>query len=75
MDQQLVDQPIGPETKLKVELKDKKLVLSVAYDGAGVDGEISIKVGPDYFLDKLAALIPGKIDDAVIQMLKAAFLA
>lgn len=61
---------VGSETKLKVEVKNDKLVLGVVYDGGGVDGMLSISVDANYFLDKLAAAIPGQLDDSVINAIK-----
>jgi hypothetical protein len=68
--------PIGSEGNYKLEYltEQKKFKFSVGYDGKGVDGEISLYLEPDYFLDKLKEAIPGKVDDTVIDLLKAAFL-
>lgn len=68
----LVDGQIGPEAKYKVSLDAGKLIIAMGYDGVEADAEMSIKLEVDLFLDKVAALIPGKIDDAVIAMLKGA---
>lgn len=63
---------IGPEVQYDLELVDGKLKVSVGYDGSGVDAGVYVTVEPEYFIDKLAAVIPGKLDDAVFAMLKGA---
>lgn len=63
---------IGSEGTYDLEFKDGKLRLTIAYDGAGVDGGFFIDLEPEYFLDKLAAVIPGNVDDLVIAAIKGA---
>jgi hypothetical protein len=60
------------EATLDVDFKEGKLRLSVSYDGKGADAGLFVDIDPDYFLDKLKAVIPGQIDDAIIEMLKGA---
>ena len=60
------------EATLDVDFKEGKLRLSVSYDGKGADAGLFVDIDPDYFLDKLKAVIPGQIDDAIIDMLKGA---
>lgn len=64
---------LGAEVVYELDLVDGKLVLNVGYDGKQADANVIVKLEPGLFLDKLAALIPGKIDDAIIAMLKQAF--
>jgi hypothetical protein len=59
-----MEKAIGAEAKLKLELVDGKLMISLVYDGKGVDGQVGISVDSDYFIDQLAGLIPG---DSVIE--------
>jgi hypothetical protein len=66
---------IGSDGKYDLELVEGKLKLTVAYDAGGVEAGVSVALNPDYFLDKLAAVIPGQVDDAVIALLKAALKA
>lgn len=54
------------EGKIKVSVGSAKL--------EGVEIGLSVSVDAGHFLDKLKVLIPGSIDDAVIDALKAAFL-
>lgn len=60
------------EATLDLDFKEGKLRLSVSYDGKGADAGLFVDLEPDYFLDKLKAVIPGQIDDAIIEMLKGA---
>lgn len=60
------------EATLDLDFKEGKLRLSVSYDGKGADAGLFVDLDPDYFLDKLKAVIPGQIDDAIIDMLKGA---
>jgi len=54
--------------ELKISIKEGKICL--LYDGLG--GDVEVKIEIDYFLDKLKEAIPGKIDDTIIDILKAA---
>lgn len=72
MEKELLEKELGPETDLQLKLVDGVLKVGVAYMGKGVGATVSVDVTAEYFLDKLAGLIPGKIDDAVIGLLKAA---
>ena len=42
-------------------------------DSKGLGGGLYLDLDAEYFLDKLAEIIPGEIDDAVIAMIKLAF--
>jgi len=72
MEKVIVD---GKELDVNVELKEGKVKLSVAYDGAQADAGAFIVISVDELLDKLAAKIPGQIDDAVIALVKGALKA
>lgn len=63
---------LSSELGYKLEMVDGKLKLSLNYDGKGAEAGMSVSLEPSYFLDKLAALIPGQIDDMVIAAIKAA---
>lgn len=63
-----MEQQIGAEGALKIELKEGKALLTLAYDGKGVDGAISASVDAEYLVDKVFDLIPG--DSALEQMAK-----
>lgn len=63
---------LGPETDFEVEVKQGNLVFSSQTSTEGVSATVAIGVKSDYFLDKLAALIPGTFDDAVLALAKQA---
>lgn len=65
---------VGPEAAYDVKVEDGKLVIVAKYDGVETDAELMVKVDAAAFIDKLAALIPGSIDDAVLGVIKAALL-
>lgn len=72
---ELVDQAIGAEGKLELDVVGGQLIVTAKHVHAS--GEISIQAKEDvgYFLDKLAAKIPGTVDDAIIGVIKAALKA
>jgi hypothetical protein len=69
---ELVAGPIGAEAKYSLAMEDGKLALSVVYDGVEADAELKVKLEVGLFIDKLKDLIPGKIDDAIFELLKGA---
>lgn len=62
--------PVGYD----LALVEGKVKISLSAGVEGVDASLSVAVDAGHFLDKLKALIPGQIDDAIIDALKAAFL-
>ncbi len=66
---------IGSEASYDVKLTNGKLVLTASYAGLEAGASVSVSVEPGLFLDKLKAVIPGQIDDAVIELLKNALKA
>lgn len=72
-----MEKELSKELKMKIEMKDGKLNLSLGYDGAGVDAGMYVAVEPDYFIDQLAAAVPGEsaLEAVVVSALKAAFKA
>ena len=71
----LIDKEIGAEGGVKLSIVEGKIKLEVMYDGKGVDGSIAVMLEAGYFMDKLKDVIPGEIDDAVIEVIKAALSA
>ncbi len=69
-----MEQAVGAEGKLKVEIKEGKLVVSLVYDGKGLDGALTISADSDYFVDELAKLIPGDsiVEQMAVTTIKAA---
>jgi hypothetical protein len=74
-EKKMVEFAVSKEVDFEVDMKDGKLRLVFAYDGKGLDTGLYVDLEPDYFLDKLAALIPGELDDAVLAMVKSALKA
>lgn len=72
MEKTIVD---GSEVDVLFEIKGGKFVLTSAYAGKGGEAKVELSVDGDYFLDKLKEKIPGKIDDAVIDVIKIAVKA
>ncbi len=68
---EIVNKDLGAEGKLDLKLEGGKLVLTVTHLHAS--GEISIVAKEDakYFLEKLKVLIPGTIDDYLINIVEA----
>jgi hypothetical protein len=71
----LLAKELGPEGKLKLELLEGKVVLTVALDSKGLDGELKLVLEAEYFGEKLKGLIGGKVDDLVIDLLLNALKA
>lgn len=69
---EIINKQISPEANALVEIKEGKLQLSVKLDTQGLDGQLSVSVDSDYFIDELAKKIPGTIDDAIFAVLKGA---
>lgn len=71
----VLDKALSPESKVKLVIKDGKIGLSGVLDTKGVDVELAVLVEADYFIDQLAEKIPGKLDDAILGVLKQALKA
>lgn len=71
MDKDLVAGNIGPEASYDIALKGSKVELTVKY--AGQLGGVGLVLDLDAkgFLEKLKALIPGTIDDAIINIVES----
>lgn len=63
-----MDAELYNKGELEVSIIDGDLVIEVGSKGAS----IVAKANGAYFLDKLAEKIPGEVDDAVINIIKAA---
>lgn len=69
---ELLKKQLGAEGEALLLIEGGKLSLVAKYDSKGLDGEIKLSVDSDYFVDQLAAKIPGQLDDAILAVLKAA---
>lgn len=75
MEKKIYEKNVGSEGEFELEFKEGKLRLTLGVDTKGVDAGLFVDLDPDYFLDKLAKVIPGEIDDAVIALVKGAMKA
>ncbi len=67
-----MEKAIGSEGDFSLDLVEGKILITAKYAGKGGDAELKVNVAPDYFIDKLAAMIPGTMDDMVLNLLKGA---
>lgn len=72
MDMDLSQQELGSEGQLDLKLVGGNLVLSITHASKGANASLSISVQSDYLIDKLKGVIPGGVDDAILEVLKAA---
>jgi hypothetical protein len=72
MDKVLTDKELGSEGNLKLEVVEGKVKLTLKYDSKGLDADVVLLLESEYFVDKLAAAIPGQIDDLLLDLLKKA---
>lgn len=69
-----MEKQLGPESKLKVEMVDGKLKISVEYDGKQVDATAAVSADVDMFVDGLMDIIPGdsQFEKTMGELLKVA---
>lgn len=72
---ELLKEELGTEGLLVLKLSQGKLVLELNHAHKSGKAGLVVEQDASYFLDKLAELIPGQIDNAVIELLKAAVKA
>ena len=70
----LVKKPLGSEGEVKVEVKKGKFIISLVHDHGSGKASLLVEEDLAYFLDKLAAQIPGVLDDAILALVKDAVL-
>lgn len=63
------------DVNAEIKIENGNIKITAGLKSSGVKAAAQIEVESDYFLDQLAAAIPGQIDDAVISMLKVALKA
>ncbi len=62
--------PVGSEGSVVVGCSQGFLTFSLTHKHASGEVTVQVKESADYFLDKLAALIPGVWDDAILAIMK-----
>lgn len=71
---ELLDALKGKFVLNKIESIDGKVKISGKYDAQGVDLELALYVEFDVFLNIVKGLIPGSLDDMIIDTLKPLLL-
>ncbi len=72
---EVVSGALGPEGKYDLKIEGGKIVAAVTYDGADLDGFLTMSLDLGQLKETVKKTIPGKIDDAVIDLLFAALMA
>lgn len=67
-----VELALGPEAKASLKFEGGKAVLAVVYEGVQASANLSVSLDAEQFGKMLKDAIPGKIDDAIIDVLIAA---
>lgn len=67
---EVIKEPIGSEANVSLKFEKGVMRLGLDYDGKGADAGLFVELESDYFLDKLAEAIPGKVDDQILGFLK-----
>lgn len=70
---EIVEGKAGP-VGYDLELVEGKLQIKLSVGVEGVAASLVASIEPGHFLDKLKAVIPSQIDDAIIEVLKAALV-
>lgn len=71
-DKELLEGKLGTVGSYDLAFKGGKLMASLKAGAAGVSGGLTLEVDGDALIDALCKAIPGQIDDALGQILKAA---
>jgi hypothetical protein len=66
---------IGEEGSYALKFEGGKVLLEASHVHASGKVSFVIEQDAEYFMDKLAEAIPGKIDDAILALLKGAVKA
>lgn len=66
---------LGAEVNYDLKMLDGMLQVMAVYKGEQTGASVSVSVDPSKFLDKLKELIPGSVDDVVIELMKSALKA
>lgn len=72
MEKELAEGQLGPEAKYEVAFKEGALVASLDYQGKVLGAGVVVRLPVSQVVAALKAAIPGKIDDAVLDIIEAA---
>ncbi len=70
MEADIVNGPIGPEAKYDIAFKGGQLVVELDYQGKLLGAGVSIKLDANAVISAIEVAIPGKLDDAVLELLR-----
>lgn len=70
----LVSGKLNDKLGYALSFENGNLIIKGKFDGPGVDVDLAIMAEPSLFLDQLKKVIPGTVDDAIIDAIKGAFL-
>lgn len=71
----IVEGPIGTVGKYDVEFKEGALVVEIDANVAIGTAGLVVKIDAGKVMDAIKNAIPGKVDDAIIDVIKAALLS
>jgi hypothetical protein len=72
MEADIVDGKIGSMGAYDVEFKGGKLQAKLVFSHPVGEATVNIAIGSDAVIEALKAAIPGKVDDAILEVLKSA---
>ena len=72
---EIVKGSLGPEAGYEVKFEGGKFVVGINYAGAELGGGLNIALDIDMVINAIEKAIPGQIDDAVLNLVKAALKA
>jgi hypothetical protein len=75
MEKHIVEGKIGAVGAYDLEFKDGKLSFKIGVAHSGVSADVVVALDSDAVIDALKVAIPGKIDDAVLDLAKVALKA
>lgn len=68
----IIDGKLGEVGSYELDLVQGKLVFKAALSAQGIASSLSVYLDSELFINKLAELIPGKVDDVIFMLLKQA---
>lgn len=74
MEMDIAEGKIGEVGAYDVEFKGGKLVAKASAAGGPVEAEAVVKIDAGKVIDAIAVAIPGKVDDAVLALMKQALI-
>lgn len=64
---EILNKEISKEADVIVKYEDGKLILGGEYEGAGGGVSLEMYAKPEYLLREIARVIPGKVDDLIVE--------